>query len=36
MEQKEKKENIYKGWGYGVLGYAIVIAWWLVIILFAK
>ena len=33
---KEKKKNIYKGWGYGVLGYTIFIAWWLVIILFAK
>lgn len=35
-EKQNKNSNPYKGWGYGVLGFAIFIAWWVLIFLFAK
>ena len=36
MEKKKQNENMisYKGWGWILLGYIIIIAWWMAIIVF--
>jgi len=32
----KKENNVYKGWGYVVAGYATYIAWWIVIAIFGS
>ena len=36
MVEKENKNKLFKGWGYILVGYIIVIGWWLTIALYGR